>query len=128
MVANVRSGYCYADVWLAVAVSVSRVAAAPALVVLNGFFVASEFAFVRIRATSVGLVEVNDALGTDLSGDGYETLGGFVLDQIGRSPEVGDLAETDDFAFEVTAVGGARISTVRVTRLDDAEESADGRN
>ena len=113
---------------VAVAVSVSPVAAAPALVVLNGFFVASEFAFVRIRATSVELVEVNDALGTDLSGDGYETLGGFVLDQIGRSPEVGDLAETDDFAFEVTAVGGARISTVRVTRLDDAEESVDGRN
>jgi CBS domain containing-hemolysin-like protein len=77
---------------------------------------------------SVGLVDVNDALGTDLSGDGYETLGGFVLDRIGRSPEVGDLAETDDFAFEVTAVDGARISTVRVTRRDDAEESADGRN
>ncbi|OYR79851.1 cobalt transporter, partial [Halorubrum sp. E3] len=38
---------------VAVAISVTRVAAALVLVVLNGFFVASEFAFVRIRATSV---------------------------------------------------------------------------
>ncbi|OYR85832.1 hypothetical protein DJ71_07180, partial [Halorubrum sp. E3] len=66
-----------------------------------------------------------DALGTDLSGDGYETLGGFVLDRIGRSPEVGDVAETEAYAFEVTAVDGARISTVRVTRRDDPSESAD---
>ncbi|QAU11533.1 HlyC/CorC family transporter [Halorubrum sp. BOL3-1] len=74
---------------------------------------------------SVSLNAVNDALGTDLSGDGYETLGGFVLDRIGRSPEVGDVAETDAFAFEVTAVDGARISTVRVTRRGDADASAD---
>ncbi|EMA67369.1 transporter associated domain-containing protein, partial [Halorubrum distributum] len=74
---------------------------------------------------SVALLDVNDALGTDLSGDGYETLGGFVLDRIGRSPEVGDVAETEAYAFEVTAVDGARISTVRVTRRDDPSESAD---
>jgi len=38
---------------VAVAVSVTRVVAALVLVVLNGFFVASEFAFVRVRSTSV---------------------------------------------------------------------------
>ncbi|WP_423995270.1 hemolysin family protein [Halorubrum trapanicum] len=74
---------------------------------------------------SVALVDVNDALGTDLSGDDYETLGGFVLDRIGRSPEVGDVAETEAYAFEVTAVDGARISTVRVTRRDGPDESGD---
>ncbi|ELZ41806.1 hemolysin family protein [Halorubrum tebenquichense] len=74
---------------------------------------------------SVALAAVNDALGTDLDGDGYETLGGFVLDAIGRSPEVGDVAETEAFAFEVTAVDGARISTVRVTRREDGDGSAD---
>ena len=77
---------------------------------------------------SVALDDVNDALGTDLSGDGYETLGGFVLDRIGRSPEVGDVAETEGFAFEVTAVDGARISTVRVTRRGDSGGSADAEN
>jgi CBS domain containing-hemolysin-like protein len=75
---------------------------------------------------SVPLADVNDALDTDLSPDGYETLGGFVLDRIGRSPEVGDVAETDRFAFEVTAVDGTRISTVRVTRRDDASGSGGG--
>jgi len=72
---------------------------------------------------SVGLVDVNDALGTDLSGDGYETLGGFVLDRIGRSPEIGDVAAEAGFSFEVTAVDGARISTVRVERRDDEEDA-----
>ena len=36
-----------------VAFSIGRLLVALALVVLNGFFVASEFAFVRIRSTSV---------------------------------------------------------------------------
>lgn len=36
-----------------IALSLAQVALAPALVVLNGFFVAAEFAFVRIRGTSV---------------------------------------------------------------------------
>jgi len=36
-----------------IAISATRVVAALVLVVLNGFFVASEFAFVRVRSTSV---------------------------------------------------------------------------
>lgn len=70
---------------------------------------------------SVSLSVVNDALGTDLEGNGYETLGGLVLDRLGRTPEAGDVAEAGGHRFEVTAVDGARISTVRIDRLDGGE-------
>ncbi|MDZ5809817.1 hemolysin family protein [Halorubrum sp. AD140] len=80
---------------------------------------------VHVSDGSVALSVVNDALGTDLEGNGYDTLGGLVLDRIGRTPEVGDVAEAGGHRFEVTAVDGARISTVRIDRLDDAD-GADG--
>ena len=66
---------------------------------------------------SVSLSAVNDALGTDLEGNGYDTLGGLVLDRLGRTPESGDVAEAGGHRFEVTAVDGARISTVRIDRI-----------
>ena len=69
---------------------------------------------------SVSLSAVNDALGTEFDGDGFETLGGLVLDRLGRSPEVGDSVTAGDYAFAVTAADGARISTVRI------EETGDG--
>ncbi len=55
-----------------VLVSVSRLLAALILVVLNGFFVAAEFAYVRVRSTAVeslvedgrpGAGQLQDALG-----------------------------------------------------------------
>lgn len=76
---------------------------------------------------SVSLSVVNDALGTDLEGNGYDTLGGLVLDRLGRTPESGDIAEAGGHRFEVTAVDGARISTVRIDRIDgDGGGRADG--
>ncbi|GAB7009304.1 hemolysin family protein [Halorubrum trueperi] len=74
---------------------------------------------------SVSLSVVNDTLGTSFDGNGYETLGGLVLDRLGRTPETGDTVEIDGYGFEVTAVDGARISTVRVD-VPAAERDADG--
>ena len=67
---------------------------------------------------SVSLPAVNDALGTDLEGNGYDTLGGLVLDRLGRTPEAADVVEAGGHRFEVTAVDGARISTVRIDRIE----------
>jgi len=75
---------------------------------------------------SVSLSDVNDALGTDLERNGYETLGGLVLDRLGRTAEAGDVVEADGHRFEVTAVDGARISTVRIEPIDDGDAAADG--
>ncbi|WP_050032484.1 hemolysin family protein [Halorubrum halophilum] len=71
---------------------------------------------------SVSLTLVNDALGTDFDGDGFETLGGLVLDRVGRTPETGDTVSAGDYVFEVTAVDGARISTVRIEAAGGGSE------
>jgi CBS domain containing-hemolysin-like protein len=76
---------------------------------------------------SVSLSVVNDALGTDLEGGGYETLGGLVLDRLGRTPEPTDVVEAGGHRFEVTAVDGARISTVQIGSIDgDGGEGGEG--
>ena len=74
---------------------------------------------------SVSLSAVNDALGTDFDGDGFETLGGLVLDRLGRTPEAGDTVTAGGYGFEVTGVDGARISTVRIEGAEEAGDEAD---
>jgi CBS domain containing-hemolysin-like protein len=75
---------------------------------------------------SVTLSTVNDALETAFEGDGFETLGGLVLDRLGRVPEVGDTVETADYVIEVTGVDGTRVSTLRITDGDgENDESTD---
>jgi CBS domain containing-hemolysin-like protein len=74
---------------------------------------------------SVSLSVVNDALGTEFDGDGFETLGGLVLDRLGRTPEAGETVTAGGYAFEVTAVDGARISTVRIAEADEGGDDTD---
>jgi CBS domain containing-hemolysin-like protein len=68
---------------------------------------------------SVTLSKANDELGTDFEGEGYETLGGLVLDRLGRPPEVGDQVRVDDYSIEVTGVDGARVTTLRIAAADE---------
>ena len=73
---------------------------------------------------SVTLSDVNEELDTAFESDGFETLGGFVLEHLDRLPEVGDTVETGDYAIEVTGVDGARISTLLLRRVDDDEDAS----
>jgi CBS domain containing-hemolysin-like protein len=63
---------------------------------------------------AVPLSTVNATLETDFRGDGYETLGGFVLDRLGRKPELDDAVEAEGYRIAVTGVDGARIATLRI--------------
>jgi len=45
-----------------------------------------------------------------------------VLDRLGRTSETGDTIAAGDYLFEVTAVDGARISTVRIEEVDEGDE------
>jgi CBS domain containing-hemolysin-like protein len=66
----------------------------------------------------VPLSTVGEALGVDLDRDAVETIGGLVLSQFDRTPEVGDVAEAAGYVFEVTSVDGTRISTVQISDGD----------
>lgn len=57
---------------------------------------------------------LNQEAGLDLESEIYDTIGGFVLGEIGRRPEVGDSASFDGTRFEVEGIDGLRIAKVRI--------------
>jgi CBS domain containing-hemolysin-like protein len=75
-----------------------------------------------VRASTAG-----DRLGLDLPETGTETVGGLVLDRLGRPPETGDSVDVDSYLFEVTAVDGMRVATVRARPREETDDSDDTR-
>jgi CBS domain containing-hemolysin-like protein len=65
---------------------------------------------------SVSLPAVADTLGVGFDGEGFDTLGGLVLDRLGRPPEAGDVVSEGGYSMKVLAVDGARVSTVRIRK------------
>jgi CBS domain containing-hemolysin-like protein len=64
--------------------------------------------------------EVREACGFDVPEGEYETLAGFVLDRLGRIPEVGDRFSHDDWLIEVVEMDRRRVALVRLTAPDRA--------
>ncbi|WP_137287620.1 hemolysin family protein [Halorussus salinisoli] len=73
----------------------------------------------------VAVSDVNEALDTDFEVEDFGTIGGLVLERLGRAPEVGDRIETDGYRLDVAEVDGARISTVVVREKDERGESSE---
>ncbi|MDZ7731641.1 MAG: hemolysin family protein [Natrialbaceae archaeon] len=63
-------------------------------------------------ATPLGVF--NDSFETTLEVASYGTVGGVVLDRLGRAPKRGDQVTVEDHSIEVLAVDGSRVKTVRV--------------
>ncbi|MFC7057183.1 hemolysin family protein [Halovenus salina] len=74
---------------------------------------------------SVPLGTLNDTLGTDFEGEGFETVGGLVLDHLGRAPEPNDTVEETGYMFEVTDIDGTRVSAVRIDLMEDSNPIAE---
>ncbi|MFC7210124.1 hemolysin family protein [Natronoarchaeum sp. GCM10025321] len=74
----------------------------------------------------VTLTDVNDALDADFESDEFETIGGLVLAELGRAPEVGDEVMVRDWRLTVEDVTGTRIAAVLVQDERPDEESEDG--
>jgi CBS domain containing-hemolysin-like protein len=64
---------------------------------------------------SMLLVDLEDALSTELSPRDEDTLGGVVLSELGRRPRVGDRVHFGAAEVEVLEVLGNRIRTLRLT-------------
>lgn len=61
---------------------------------------------------------VNDALGVDIPKDRCDTIGGFILAQLGRLPERGEKVIYENVEFMVEDVFGYGIISVQATRVD----------
>lgn len=58
--------------------------------------------------------DVNELLGTNLSPDDSDTLGGYIFLQIGRVPIVGEEIDTDEVHMTIRSIEGRRIRKVLV--------------
>jgi putative hemolysin len=64
--------------------------------------------------------EIEEVLGVTLPEGEFDSVGGFILDQLGRLPEAGETVRWADLEFTVEAVSANRIERVRVVRRPDS--------
>ncbi len=69
------------------------------------------------------LAEVNDMLQLELADEEAHSVGGFVLDHLGRLAAAGDEVSTPDARLKVLSVAGRRIKQVQITKLHPPEEA-----
>ena len=69
----------------------------------------------------VGISEINDKLNVNLPEGNYHTVAGFILDQLGRIPQEGDVVEYHDLRLTVKTMDGVRIAVVELFRLGNLE-------
>ncbi|MFZ9517956.1 MAG: hemolysin family protein [Ilumatobacteraceae bacterium] len=62
---------------------------------------------------AVGLDDVNDRLGIEISNVEYDTIGGYVFGMIGRVPRIGDGVEAEGYKLSVEELDGRRVTMVR---------------
>jgi Mg2+/Co2+ transporter CorC len=70
----------------------------------------------------IGVDQVAELTGVDVQGEGFDTLGGFVLDRLGRMPAKGDTVDYDGISIRVVSTAGRRLKRLRVTRRPAAQK------
>jgi CBS domain containing-hemolysin-like protein len=62
----------------------------------------------------VSVDDVNELLKLEIAGDDFDTIGGYVLNQLGATPKVGATLKLGNAELRVEAVQGTRIKKVRI--------------
>ncbi|UCE19565.1 MAG: HlyC/CorC family transporter [Gemmatimonadota bacterium] len=73
----------------------------------------------------INIHDLNELLEVELPSDGFETLGGFIFNQMGKVPQVEDRIEYDDLTFIIKEVSRQRISKVRIQRKSQSQRKSD---
>jgi putative hemolysin len=73
----------------------------------------------------VDIDEVAQRLGVQITREGFETVGGFVMAHVGRVPAVGERFEADGLSVEIVDAERRRINKVRICRLEVAEAAGE---
>jgi CBS domain containing-hemolysin-like protein len=74
---------------------------------------------------SLTISMVNETLDTEFETNEFGTVGGLVLDRLGRAPAVGNRIEVDGYRFTVESVDGARITSVAIDETDTSTEEGE---
>ena len=75
---------------------------------------------------AMAIQEANDGLGLDLPEGNYQTLAGFVLEQLGHIPHEGEYFYYGDLRLEVTRMARLKIDGLRIRRAAQAVEQREG--
>ncbi|MEE9324994.1 MAG: hemolysin family protein, partial [Dehalococcoidia bacterium] len=67
-----------------------------------------------IMDAKVSIDQFSEMFSVQIEGDGFDTVGGFVLNQLGKIPSMGDELETQGIKISVLSTIGRRIKKVRV--------------
>lgn len=63
----------------------------------------------------INLDDMNDEFGTNIDSENYESVGGLIMEQLDRLPEVGDQVKVGNVRFEVMRMDNMRIEKVKIT-------------
>ena len=77
-------------------------------------------------SASIGLV--NEALDTGFTSEDFDTIGGLVLGELGRPPEVGDEVIVDSHVLRVDEIDGSRVAQIIVSERDEENDEGDPDN
>ena len=66
----------------------------------------------------LAISDINEELGLGIPEGDYQTLAGFILDRMGRIPDVGDALEFGDLRFTIRTMERVRIEEVELQRLN----------
>jgi putative hemolysin len=87
----------------------------------TGYTIVDEDTF-RVDA-GLGISEINEKLKLDLPEGDYQTVAGFILDQLGYIPEKGEVLEHRGLRLTVKSMDGVRIEEVELQRVKSAQKS-----
>ena len=75
---------------------------------------------------SMSIGEANDDLDISIPEGDFDTVAGFALAELGHIPAEGEQFVFEQLKFEIVRMNALKIETVRVTKLDAAEDGSDG--
>jgi CBS domain containing-hemolysin-like protein len=82
-----------------------------------------EFVAIDDRTTRVeggmSIYDLRDELEVDIPEGDYETIAGFVLDQLGHIPREGETLTYNGYRISISGVRGVKIESVVITRLSE---------
>jgi magnesium and cobalt transporter len=71
------------------------------------------------------LEEFNEYFNTDFQEDGFDTIGGLVLNALGHMPKRGERVQIDGFRFEVLGADSRKIRLLNIRKPDEQAEAAE---
>ena len=78
---------------------------------------------------SKDLDDLNEEVGSDLTSETSETIGGFLIDLLGEIPAEGEIRDVEfgRYSFRIEEVKDRRVERVRMTIHDETPEEDEGR-